>query len=111
MPGIPAAWAALSRRFGRLPLTAVLEPAIKYASEGYPVSPIVAVQWKIAYDIYKSSLKGEIAEAWFETFAPKGRAPEPGEIWSSRDHAETLRAIAETEAEAFYRGDTGRPDR
>ena len=42
VPGAPAAWAALSERFGKLPLTDVLQPAIDYAENGYPVSPTVA---------------------------------------------------------------------
>jgi gamma-glutamyltranspeptidase len=36
VPGAPAAWAELSRRFGKLPLAAVLEPAARYAEEGFP---------------------------------------------------------------------------
>ncbi|MBW7460290.1 gamma-glutamyltransferase, partial [Paenibacillus sepulcri] len=39
------------------------------------------------------------------TFAPDGRAPDAGEIWRSPDHARTLRSIAETRAESFYRGE------
>ena len=39
--------------------------------------------------------------AWFETFAPDGRAPKVGEIWKSADHAATLEAIAETDAASF----------
>ncbi|HEY4623320.1 MAG TPA: gamma-glutamyltransferase, partial [Solibacillus sp.] len=38
VPGAPAAWAALSKRFGKLPLTEVLAPAISYAEDGYPIS-------------------------------------------------------------------------
>ncbi len=41
---------------------------------------------------------------WFETFAPDGRAPEVGEVWKSKGHAETLREIGETNASSFYKG-------
>ena len=44
-------------------------------------------------------------EPWFDTFAPEGRAPAAGEIWRSAAHARTLREIAETKAESFYRGE------
>ncbi|MFX3624854.1 MAG: gamma-glutamyltransferase family protein [Ectobacillus sp.] len=104
VPGAPAAWAELSKRFGRLPLSEVLAPAIEYAANGYPVSPTLGRFWKRAYEIFKQELKGPEFEAWFETFAPKGRAPEIGEIWSSLDHADTLEEIAKTNGESFYKG-------
>lgn len=105
VPGAPAAWASLSERFGKLPLTEVLEPAIQYAEQGYPVSPTLGKYWALAYKKFTAQLKGPEFEAWFKTFAPQGRAPRIGEIWRSPDHAKTLRSIAETKAESFYRGE------
>lgn len=105
VPGAPAAWAALSERFGRLPLPEVLAPAVRYAREGYPLTPTLAKYWQAAFIRYREVLKGEEFHAWFEMFAPKGRAPEVGEMWRSLDHARTLESIAETRAESFYRGD------
>ena len=105
VPGAPAGWAALSRRFGRLPLTEVFAPAVAYAEEGYAVSTVLARQWNRAFEIYKERLQGEEFSEWFRTFAPEGRAPRPGEIVRLAGHAETLQQIAETMAEAFYRGE------
>jgi gamma-glutamyltranspeptidase/glutathione hydrolase len=105
VPGAPCAWAELSRRFGKLPLTEVLSPAIGYACEGYPVSPTVAAAWERACNMYKGLLKGEEFRHWFETFAPTGKPPAPGEMWRSPAHAETLDKIARTKAEDFYKGD------
>jgi gamma-glutamyltranspeptidase/glutathione hydrolase len=105
VPGAPAAWAELVSKFGRLPLAEVLGPAIEYAERGFPLSPIVSMNWKAAFNRYKAVLKGEEFQNWFDVFAPNGRAPEPGEIWSSSQHAATLQRIAETNAEAFYRGE------
>lgn len=105
VPGAPAAWAALSARFGRLPLTEVLRPAIEYAENGYPLTPMLGFLWDQEFQRYSRVLKGEEFRSWFETFAPEGRAPRIGEIWRSPDHARTLQAIAETRAEAFYRGE------
>ncbi|MDP4164020.1 MAG: gamma-glutamyltransferase, partial [Bacillota bacterium] len=105
VPGAPSAWAELSKRFGRLPLTEVLKPAIEYAEKGYPISPILGKNWARAVEAYKARLKGTEGEEWFRVFAPNGRAPEIGEMWRSQDHANTLRAIAETKAETFYRGE------
>jgi gamma-glutamyltranspeptidase/glutathione hydrolase len=104
VPGAPGAWADLSKRFGKMPLTEVLAPAIRYAEEGFPISPVLGKFWKKAYKVYKQQLKGEEFDNWFKTFAPKGKAPEIGELWRSPDHGKTLREIAETHAESFYRG-------
>jgi gamma-glutamyltranspeptidase / glutathione hydrolase len=104
VPGVPSAWAKLSERFGRLPLTEVLQPAIDYARNGYPLSPILAKSWNRAYEIYKQRLSGPEFEEWFRVFAPNGKVPAVGEMWSSEDHANTLAEIAETKGESFYRG-------
>ncbi|RYG73057.1 gamma-glutamyltransferase family protein [Lentibacillus lipolyticus] len=105
VPGAPGTWAELSERFGKLPLKEVLEPAITYAAEGFPVTPTLSKLWKKAYNTFQSELTDDMFAHWFETFAPRNRAPEPGEIWSSLDHAETLQSIADTKAESFYRGE------
>jgi gamma-glutamyltranspeptidase/glutathione hydrolase len=105
VPGAPAAWAALSERFGRLPLSAALEPAVVYAREGFPVSPVVAGNWSSAFRTYKEELRGDVYQAWFETFAPGGRPPGAGEIWRSAGHADSLEAIARSGARDFYEGD------
>lgn len=105
VPGVPAAWAEMNQRFGRLPLTQVLAPAIAYAERGFPLTPTLGRYWARAVNIFKENLKGEEFRHWFETFTPDGRTPAIGEIWRSPDHAETLQLIAETKAEAFYRGE------
>lgn len=105
VPGAPGAWAELSRKFGRLPLTDVLAPAIEYAEHGYPITPVLGKYWKFAFERYKSVLTDSEFQHWFETFAPKGKAPAIGEMWNSPGHASTLRSIAETDAESFYRGE------
>ncbi|MCJ1907578.1 gamma-glutamyltransferase family protein [Planococcus ruber] len=104
VPGAPAAWAELSRKFGKLPLSEVLKPAIRYAEEGYPLTPILGKYWKLAYDKFKASFTTEEYQAWFDTFAPNGKAPEIGEVWTSPGHAATLREIGETDARSFYEG-------
>ena len=104
VPGAPAAWAELSKKFGRLSLEETLQPAISYAEEGYPLTPILGKYWSRAYHAYKR-LEGPEFAPWFDTFAPNGRLPEIGEIWSSKGHADTLRAIAKTDARDFYEGD------
>lgn len=105
VPGAPSAWAELSKKFGRLSLKEVLQPAINYAENGYPISPILGKYWGYAFKKFKQMLTADEFTHWFETFAPTGRAPKVGELWSSADHASTLRSIAETNGESFYRGE------
>lgn len=105
VPGAPGAWAELSERFGKLPLKEVLAPAIKYAEEGYAVPANLSRLWNSAYKTFKKNCTDDVFDSWFKTFAPEGRAPRAGEIWASPDHANTLRSIAETNAESFYRGE------
>lgn len=104
VPGAPAAWAALSRRFGKLPFRNLLAPAIDIAKQGFPVSPVVHQMWSEAHDGY-SAYDEAVFAPWFETFAPQGRAPRPGELWQAPDHARTLQAIADSEARDFYEGE------
>ncbi len=105
VPGTVSGWVELSKRFGKLPLTDVFQPAIQYATEGYPLSPTLAYYWQNAYKIYKKYLKGDEFKHWFETFAPNGKAPNVGEIWKSVGHAKTLELIAKTNGKAFYQGE------
>lgn len=106
--GAPAAWAALNGRFGRLSLSEDLSPAVRYAEEGYPCGPNLAAMWEISFNNFLKTLTGPEYKPWFDTFAPQGRAPRAGEMIYLKDHGATLRAIGETDAEAFYRGDIAR---
>ncbi|NNG01348.1 MAG: gamma-glutamyltransferase family protein [Desulfobacteraceae bacterium] len=105
VPGAPSAWAALAKRFGRLSLTETLEPAINYARNGFPVSPVCGFAWQLGFDKYREETDGKSFSHWFDTFAPNGRPPRAGEKWCSPDHADTLDLIARTDAAAFYRGE------
>jgi gamma-glutamyltranspeptidase/glutathione hydrolase len=104
VPGTPAAWRDLHHRFGSLRFASLFEPAIAYAERGYPVSPSVAHYWNNAAQAFRDNTGAEF-QGWASTFAAHGRAPQTGEIWSSRDHARTLTLIAQTEADTFYKGD------
>ena len=104
VPGAPKAWAELTARFGKLSLSENLAPAVQYALEGYPCAPNLAFSWQSAFRRYRSELNGPEFEAWFRTFAPESKAPEAGDIVRLPDHANTLEAIGETNAEDFYTG-------
>lgn len=105
VPGIPGAWACLNQRMGRLSLTEVMQGAVDYAQNGFPVSPLVSENWRQAVGKYKKTLKGEEFAPYFSTFAPSGRTPGPGECWSCPQQADTLASIAASGARSFYQGE------
>ena len=104
VPGAPAAWRDLHERFGKLPFATLCAPAIGYAERGYPISPVLGSAWSRAAQASRARTGPEF-RGWAETFTSEGRAPAVGEIWRSPGHAWTLSRIAETGAEAFYRGE------
>lgn len=104
IPGAPAAWVELNKKYGNLNLQEILKPAIDYAEKGFPISPILGKYWLAAFRKYKKVLKEEKFKHWFDIFAPEGRPPRISELWNSPSHAKTLQLIAETEGKSFYRG-------
>lgn len=105
VPGIPASWAELSARFGKLPFEMLLEPAVNHAQNGFPVSPVIASQWEKAFHSFAKELHGEQYKYLFDTFTINGRTPAAGELWKNPAQAGTLRKIADTKADAFYKGE------
>jgi gamma-glutamyltranspeptidase/glutathione hydrolase len=99
VPGAVAGWVALSERFGKLPFADLLEPAIELAERGHAVAPIVSGKWAAQVPILQSQ------PGFAEAFMPHGRAPLPGERFQFAAAGKTLRAIADSKGEAFYRGD------
>ena len=96
---------ALSDRFGALPFADLLQPAIKLAQEGFPVSPVISFLWNKDFQALRGQLSEAATEHWFSTFAPEGRAPVTGEIFRSEAHARTLESLAQSRCESFYRGE------
>lgn len=98
VPGAVSAWAALSSRFGRLPFADLFESAITYAERGFPVSPGIARGWAGAAKVL--GVRPDFARA----FVPGGSTPAAGSTWSFPDQGRSLRLIAESGGESFYRG-------
>src|SRR3954469_8567310 len=99
VPRAVRAWRDMSEKFGKLPFADLFEPAIKYASEGFMVTPTIARLWA------NGAAELHSQPGFADAFMPRGRAPEPGEKFSFPAQAKTLSRIAETKAEAFYTGD------
>ncbi len=99
VPGAVAGWAALSKRYGKLPFADLLAPAIELAERGHGVARIVSHKWGLQVPLL------EKLPGYAQAFMPNGRAPAPGERFVMADAGKTLRKIAATQGEAYYRGD------
>ena len=99
VPGCVDGWFELHERFGKLPMKQILEPAINYAENGFPVTEVIAHYW----DLGGRRLKDEPNFAG--TYLPGGNAPKKGEYFKNPDLANTYRILAKKGRDAFYRGE------
>jgi len=101
VPGALAGWDMLVRTHGKRTLAQALQPAIAYARDGFPVSPIIAAQWANE----TAFLQRDSAAA--ATFLRGGHAPKAGEWFQNPDYARTLQEIAKNGIGTFYGGALG----
>jgi gamma-glutamyltranspeptidase/glutathione hydrolase len=99
VPGCVDGWFELHDRFGKLPMTEVLAPAINYAREGFPLSEVIAYYWQRNARILKKY------PGFAEVYMPGGEAPAKGEIFKNPYLANTYEKIANEGRDAFYKGD------
>lgn len=102
VPGAVDAWFELHDRYGKLPMTEVLAPAIRYAREGFPVSEVIAYYWERNAEYLKEF------PGFAEVFMPGGRAPAKGEMFRNPRLADTYETIARGGRDAFYEGEIAR---
>jgi gamma-glutamyltranspeptidase/glutathione hydrolase len=96
IPGAVAGWDALHKRFGTLPFTQTLAPAIYYAQNGFPLAERNARYW-VAKKLMKQP-------GYAETYVPNGFNPKPGDLFKNPALANSLRQVAEHGRDAFYNG-------
>jgi gamma-glutamyltranspeptidase/glutathione hydrolase len=98
VPGTARGWEATVRELGRLTLADALEPAIRYATEGYPVTEVIASQWAHGEELFTDAHARE-------AFLHEGRAPRVGETVTLPRLGRTMERIADEGADAFYEGE------
>ena len=101
-PGCVDGWYSLNERFGTKPMAELLQPAINYAREGFPVTEVIAFLWQG----YCRSLQKY--DNFRELYMPDGHAPRKGDIFKNPDLAHTLELIARGGRDAFYKGKIAR---
>jgi gamma-glutamyltranspeptidase/glutathione hydrolase len=100
VPGAVAGWEAMRMRFGALPMSDILAPAIFYAANGFPVTDIVAQGWA------GSTGKLSASDTAAKLYLVNGRAPKAGDLFKNPELAASLRLVAERGAAGFYEGKT-----
>ena len=102
VPGAVDGWFEMHGKFGKLDMKAILQPAIDYAREGFPVTEL------IAYYLQRSAPILEGFPNFKETYMPDGRMPEKGEIFKNPYLGNTYETIAREGRDAFYKGEIAR---
>src|SRR6202522_1177899 len=98
IPGSIDAWATILRDHGKFGLDTLLQPAIKAAEEGYVVAPRIAFDWKNGFEKLKKGVNTE------RYLLPHGKAALAGDVIKQPELGQTLRAIAKSGPDAFYKG-------
>ena len=102
VPGCVDGWFELHDRFGKLKMNQVLNPAINYAENGFPVTELVS------YYMDKASRSFINYPNFKETYTINGKTPEKGQIFKNPDLAKTLKAIAKNGKRGFYEGEVAK---
>jgi gamma-glutamyltranspeptidase/glutathione hydrolase len=102
VPGCVDGWFEMHDMFGRLPIKDILQPAITYAREGFPVTEVIAYYMDEGTEILKEypNIK--------EVYMPGGKAPSKGEVFRNPLLANTLEKIVKGGRNEFYRGSIAR---
>jgi gamma-glutamyltranspeptidase / glutathione hydrolase len=98
VPGCADGWFELHQRYGRLPMSRILAPAIHFAADGFPLSPVIADDWNRSTRVFKEK------PGFAEVFMPGGRAPREGERFRNPALARTLELLATKGRDAYYKG-------
>jgi gamma-glutamyltranspeptidase/glutathione hydrolase len=98
VPGAVDGWATLLKSHGTMTLAQVLQPAIEYAERGFPVTEIIGTEWQTGMQHLNNA-------DFAATFLPNGKAPAVGEIFTNKNLAATLKKIAASGRDVFYKGE------
>ncbi len=99
VPGCVDGWFELHNKFGKIAMTDILSPTIKYAEDGFPVSELVSYYMKLASNNFQEYPNFK------ETYYLNDSTPKKGQIFKNPDLANTLRVIAKNGKKGFYEGE------
>lgn len=113
VPGSVWGWEEVLRRFGTLSFKEILRPAVDYAENGFPISEIIASDWRLPKGLPPvpnnpaaccTQLDPDSVATWYSNDAP----PVAGQTFRNRDLAKTFRILQQHGREAFYQGEIAR---
>ena len=99
VPGAVDAWLQLRERFGSLPMSRILAPAIDFAENGYVVAPRTSQDWQMQSALISATPEGR------ELLMIDGAAPKPGMVHKQEKLGASMRKIATDFCNAFYYGE------
>ena len=99
VPGCVDGWFEMHEKFGSTPMQDILQPAIEYADNGFPVTELVS------YYMKKASINFDMYPNFKETYYVNGTTPKKGQIFQNKDLANTLSVIAKKGRKGFYEGE------
>ncbi|MBU2525665.1 MAG: gamma-glutamyltransferase [Bacteroidetes bacterium] len=104
VPGAVDGWFELHQKFGKLPMTQILQPAIDYARNGFPVPELIAFYQQRTLPFFVSQGFPNV----YETYGINGRPPQKGEIVKNPYLAATYEKLAKEGRKGFYEGEIAR---
>ena len=102
VPGTVDGWFQIHERYGRLPMSEVLQTAVDYAREGFAVTEVIANGWR------GGARQRQQYPGFKEIYMPNGKTPDAGEIFKNPALGDTLETIGREGRDAFYKGDIAR---
>lgn len=105
VPGAVWGWQAVLQRFGKLTFKEVLQPAVDYAQNGFPISERIAHDWRMPNALPLQKCCTEQDPDSIKTWYVNGAPPQPGQIFKNPDLARTLRLLQSKGSDAFYKGE------
>jgi gamma-glutamyltranspeptidase / glutathione hydrolase len=105
VPGAVWGWQAVLKRFGKLTFKEVLEPAVEYAEQGYPVSERIAREWRLPNALPLKKCCTAPDPDSVRTWYVNGQPPQAGQIFKNPDLAKTFRLLQAKGADGFYKGE------
>ncbi|MCU4752016.1 gamma-glutamyltransferase family protein [Halobacteria archaeon AArc-curdl1] len=100
VPGTARGWETTVAELGQLSLADVLEPAIRYAIDGYPVSEVISYYWQGAPRLFTDDHARE-------AYLFEDDAPDPGQVVTLERLGESMQKIADEGADIVYEGEIG----
>jgi gamma-glutamyltranspeptidase / glutathione hydrolase len=110
VPSAAWGWDEALRKFGSMTFKEVLQPAIDYAENGFPISEVIGSSWRLPNAASCSPQTGctQLDPDSVRTWYLNGQPPKPGDLFRNPELARTFRLLQQGGRDAFYKGEIAR---